>query len=116
MAIAGMDDEIGDRARVVGDRVRVRPLDDGHVSGAHQHGIAVVGHDPGVPAQRRGQGEGGAVVDAQAPRRIEDGLAERARARANPVQEVSKRIHAPIVDAQTWNRGFQIWIISLHDD
>ena len=103
----------GAGARVVGDRVGIRPLDDRHVAGADQRGLVVVRDDPGVAAERGGQRERCLVGDPERPRRLQHGLAERGGAGADAVQQVSQRVHARSVDEYKGNQAQQTWVVSL---
>ena len=93
-AVVGVHDDGRRRVRVVGDGVGLGALDDGHVAGVEQRRLPVVGNDPGMPAQRGGQGERRLVGDAQRPRRLEDGLAERGGAGPYAVEQIAQRVHA----------------------
>ena len=105
--LAGVDDDLRRRGRVVGDRVRLGSADDGDVAAAERTGAPSSGTTHASPRTRATtvsgasswmrSDHGGSMLRAQQER----------RPRPRSVEQSGDRIHRPIVDACAW-----MWLIS----
>jgi hypothetical protein len=92
-ARARPDDRVRGSAEGVRDGVGPRPAGDQHVAGPQLDRLAVVRPHVRVAAGHRGERERRLVLDAQAPRRVEEAPQQERAARPRPVQEAGQRIH-----------------------
>ena len=69
--LTGMDDDLGWRRRLIGDDVRVRPLEERHITRQERGRFPGFRDNPGVSPQHRHHGQGSSILDPERPRWIE---------------------------------------------
>ena len=92
-ALAGVDDDLRRRGRVVGDRVRLGPADDRDVAGRSRGGSPSSGTIHASPRTIGHERERRLVLDPQRPGRIHDRAQQEGAAGAGAVEEAGERVH-----------------------